>query len=102
MLVNHERRLLSKAAEATNHLISIRQKHDTSWPSDHSRLCALASKGELRWIGERAGAHLDGVVATWQITDKGLARLGSFKSHQRTMPEAVYLFREQRTHGAAI
>ena len=102
MLIDHERRLLSKAAEAVNHLISVRQNPDTSWPSDHSRLCALASKGELRWIGERARPHLGGVVATWQITDEGLTRLGSFGGHQGTRADAIALYRERHVRSAAM
>ena len=102
MLIDHERRLLSKAAEAVNHLISIRQNPDTSWPSDHSRLCALASKGELRWIGERARPHLGGVVATWQITDEGLTRLGSFGGYQPAWADTVALSREPRARSAVV
>jgi hypothetical protein len=35
----------------------------------------LASRGDLVWVGERAGPHLGGTFATWQITDAGLSRL---------------------------
>jgi hypothetical protein len=75
MLVNHERRLLTKAAEAVAGRISIKRERDRSWPSDHSRLCALQSGGDVRWIGEQAGPHIGGVFATWQVTEQGLARL---------------------------
>lgn len=75
MLVNHERRLLTKAAEAVAGRVSVKRERDSSWPSDHSRLCALQSKGDVRWIGEQAGPHIGGVFAIWQITEEGLARL---------------------------
>ena len=81
MLVNHDRRLLSKAAEAVDRLVSVKQKPDRSWPADHSRLCALESRGELRWIGERAGPPLGGVFATWRITEKGMERLSAQWAH---------------------
>ncbi|GJE46228.1 hypothetical protein [Methylobacterium soli] len=68
MLVNHERRLLKKAAEAVDFQISIKQKPNSSWPGDHSRLSALESRGDLRRIG------VDADLETWQITDSGLAR----------------------------
>ena len=75
MLVNHERRLLTKAAEAVAGRISVNRERDRSWPSDHSRLCALQSGGDVRWLGEQAGPHIGGVFATWQITEQGSARL---------------------------
>jgi hypothetical protein len=75
MLVNHERRLLTKAAQATDGHISIKREMDRAWPGDHSRLSGLAIRGDLVWVGERAGPHLGGTFATWQITDAGLSRL---------------------------
>ena len=102
MLVNHERRLLCKAAASANSLISVKKNTDTSWPSDHSRLCALASRGELRWIGENARAHFGGVVATWQITEESLARRGAFEGTKRTVAGMAHLPREQHTCGAAM
>ncbi|GJE14553.1 hypothetical protein [Methylobacterium longum] len=75
MLVNHERRLLTKAAQAMDGLISIKRERDRAWPGDHSRLSSLESLGDLVWIGERAGPHLGGTFATWRITDAGLSRL---------------------------
>ncbi len=73
MLVNHERRLLHKAAGSRDYRISIRKKPDDSWPSDHSRLTALESTGHL----ERIGPHdtIDGALATWRITESGLTQL---------------------------
>ena len=72
MLVNHERRLLNKAAEARDYRISIYRKPNASWPSDHSRLTALESDGHL----ERIGLHdAHGGLATWQITSTGLTQL---------------------------
>lgn len=75
MLVNHERRLLTKAAEAIDGHISVKREMDRAWPGDHSRLTSLESRGDLLWLGERAGPHLGGTFATWQITDAGLSRL---------------------------
>ena len=75
LLVNHERRLLTKAAEAVDSRISVKRERDRSWPGDHSRLCALQSRGDVRWIGQQAGPHLGGMFATWQITEAGRARL---------------------------
>ncbi|GJD58460.1 hypothetical protein [Methylobacterium dankookense] len=75
MLVNHARRLLRRAAEAADLQISIRQKPDLSWPSDHSRLVALESRGDLLRIDLRDGRGTDKACATWQITDRGLANL---------------------------
>lgn len=72
MLVNHERRLLSRAAEAGNFRISIRKKPDDSWPSDHSRLSALESVGHLEQVGDH---DLSTSLATWQITSTGLTQL---------------------------
>ena len=91
MLVNHERRLLARAASATNQQISVKQRSDRSWPSDHSRLCALESKGELRWVGERAGPHLGGVFATWQITSEGVDSLETLGGPPRETADAAFL-----------
>jgi hypothetical protein len=70
MLVNHERRLLNKAAEARDYRISIYRKLDDSWPSDHSRLTALETDGHLARI-----SHHGAELATWQITATGLSQL---------------------------
>jgi hypothetical protein len=75
MLINHEQRLLTKAAQAVAGRISVKRQQDRSWPGDHSRLCALASDGKVRWIGEQAGPHIGGLFATWEITENGLASL---------------------------
>ena len=75
MLINHERRLLTKAAHAVAGRISVKREPDRSWPGDHSRLCALASNGKVRWIGEQAGPHIGGMFAIWEITETGLASL---------------------------
>lgn len=71
MLVNHERRLLKKAAEAVDLQISIRQNTDRSWPSDHSRLVALETRGDFR----RVIIDTSGACAVWRLTDSGLATL---------------------------
>lgn len=73
MLVNHERRLLNRAAEARDFRIAIRKKPDDSWPSDHSRLSALESGGHLQRIDRHDRA--DDALAVWQITSAGLAQL---------------------------
>jgi hypothetical protein len=86
MLVNHEHRLLTKAAEAVAGHVSVKRERDRSWPGDHSRLCALQSSGDVRWIGEQAGPHIGGVFATWQITEEGLARL----ERQTTLPPVPF------------
>jgi hypothetical protein len=70
MLVNHERRLLNRAAEARDYRISVYRKPDDCWPSDHSRLTALESDGHL----ERISRH-DAELAIWQITSAGLTQL---------------------------
>ena len=75
VLVNHERRLLTKAADAVAGRISVKRERDRSWPGDHSRLCALQSQGDVKSTGEQAGPHLGGMFATWQITEAGRARL---------------------------
>ncbi|MGH1573291.1 hypothetical protein ACRAWG_24790 [Methylobacterium sp. P31] len=72
MLVNHERRLLNKAAEARDYRISIRKKPDNSWPSDHSRLTALESVGHLEQVGDH---DISIPRVTWQITSTGLTQL---------------------------
>lgn len=72
MLVNHERRLLNKAASACDYRISIRRKPDDRWPGDHSRLTALESLGHLERVHCAAAGD---VHATWQLTDAGLTQL---------------------------
>jgi hypothetical protein len=69
MLVNHERRLLNKAAGSDNSRISIQRNPDASWPGDHSRLTALEGIGHLEQIAAGDG------LATWQITATGLTQL---------------------------
>lgn len=73
MRVNHDRRLLNKAAEARDYRISIRKRADASWPGDHSRLSALESTGHVQRIGSHDG--LEASVAVWQITSSGLSQL---------------------------
>jgi len=75
MLVNHERRLLNKAAQSTDGRVSVKREPDRAWPGDHSRLRGLESRGDLVWLGEQAGPHLGGTFATWQITPAGLQQL---------------------------
>ena len=78
MRVNHQRRLLNKAAEARDYQITIRQRADASWPGDHSRLTALESTGHLRRIDLHEGPG--GPVAVWQITAAGLSQLQALTS----------------------
>ncbi|MEE7447937.1 hypothetical protein MRF4_08925 [Methylobacterium radiotolerans] len=78
MRVNHERRLLNKAAEAGDCRISVRQRADASWPGDHSRLTALESTGRLQRIHLHDGP--EGSVAVWQITAAGLSQLQALTS----------------------
>jgi hypothetical protein len=73
MLVNHERRLLNRAAEARDYRISIHRKSDESWPSDHSRLTALESGGHLERIDRQDLPNH--TLAIWQITAAGLTQL---------------------------
>lgn len=75
MLVNHERRLLRKAAEARDSRISVHRKKGNSWPSDHSRLTALESDGHLMRDDGHEASDLHAVVATWRITGSGLTQL---------------------------
>ncbi|KAB1072682.1 hypothetical protein F6X51_14885 [Methylobacterium planeticum] len=79
-MINHERRLLSKAAQAIAGRISVKREPDRSWPGDHSRLCALASLGKVRWLGEQVGPHIGGTYASWEITEQGLASLQAMTS----------------------
>lgn len=80
MPVNHDRRLLIKAAQSIDGCISIKRQKDRAWPGDHSRLRALESRGDLVWLGERAGPHLGGTFALWQITATGLEQLEAIES----------------------
>jgi hypothetical protein len=80
MLVNHERRLLTKAAQSTDGCVSVKRELDRAWPGDHSRLRGLESRGDLVWLGEQAGPHLGGTFATWQITPAGLQQLEALAS----------------------
>ncbi|MEH3147602.1 MAG: hypothetical protein PGN34_20155 [Methylobacterium frigidaeris] len=74
-MIDHEQRLLSKAAADVEGRISVKRDPDRSWPGDHSRLCALENDGHLLWVGEQAGPHLGGTFAIWQITERGLGTL---------------------------
>lgn len=82
MLVNHERRLLAKAAQAVAGRISVKRERDRSWPGDHSRLMALQRRGDFTWVGEQAGPHIGGVYATWQITEQGRVSLEALSTPQ--------------------
>lgn len=75
MLVNHERRLLRKAAEAADRQITIKQRPDRTWPGDHSRLLALESRGALRSLRALPDLRFGDTFATWQITERGLSAL---------------------------
>ncbi|GJD51810.1 hypothetical protein OPKNFCMD_4569 [Methylobacterium crusticola] len=74
-MIDHERRLLSKAATATEGMISVKREPTRAWPGDHSRLCALENDGHLDFLGEQAGPHLGGTFAIWRITEQGRATL---------------------------
>jgi hypothetical protein len=74
-MIDHEKRLLSKAATASEGRISVKRGPDRAWPGDHSRLCALENDGHLLFVGEQAGPHIGGTFATWQITERGRAVL---------------------------
>jgi len=82
MLVDHEFRLLTKAAQSTDGRVSVKRQPDRAWPGDHSRLCGLESRGDLVWLGEQAGPHLGGTFATWQITPAGLQQLEVIESRR--------------------
>ncbi|APT31720.1 hypothetical protein MCBMB27_02429 [Methylobacterium phyllosphaerae] len=73
MLVNHERRLLIRAAETLGHRIAVCRQANASWPGDHSRLLALESTGHLRRVDHCEDS--EGTVAVWQITPAGLVQL---------------------------
>ncbi|ACA15210.1 hypothetical protein M446_0649 [Methylobacterium sp. 4-46] len=74
-MIDHERRLLMKAARTEEGRISVKRDPDRSWPGDHSRLCALENEGHLHFLGEQAGPHIGGTFAVWQITERGRATL---------------------------
>ncbi|MGU3537543.1 hypothetical protein [Methylobacterium sp. A54F] len=75
MRVNHERRLLQKAADAVDRQVSVRQRPDSSWPGDHSRLVALESRGDVRLVGQQTDRNAGEIFAVWQITERGLTAL---------------------------
>ncbi|ACL56513.1 hypothetical protein [Methylobacterium nodulans] len=83
-MIDHERRLLSKAAQTAEGRISVKRDPDRSWPGDHSRLCALENDGHLRFVGEQAGPHIGGTFAIWQITERGRAALQVKEAQMRT------------------
>ena len=70
-MIDHARRLLSRAALAEDGRIAVTRGPSQSWPGDHSRLCALENDGHLTFLGEQAG----GTRAAWRITENGLAAL---------------------------
>ncbi|WP_267359792.1 MULTISPECIES: hypothetical protein [unclassified Methylobacterium] len=82
MLVNHEHRLLTKAAQSIDGCVSVKRQLDRAWPGDHSRLCGLESRGDLMWLGEQAGPHLGGTFSTWQITPAGLQQIEAIESRR--------------------
>ena len=77
----HVRRLLSKAALGVEGRISIKQSGDRAWPRDHARLKFLERAGTLRWVVTRAGLHIGGTLATWQITEVGRSRVAGWQAH---------------------
>ena len=78
----HERRLLGKAAISVEGRISIKQTQDRAWPRDHARLRILERAGSLQWVGTQAGPHIGGTFATWEITERGRARLGDLEPEE--------------------
>lgn len=70
-MIDHRRRLLSRAALADEGLITVRREPDRAWPGDHSRLCALENDGDLLFLGERPGPLPGGASAEWRLTAQG-------------------------------
>lgn len=75
-MIDHRRRLLSRAALAEEGRITVRREPDRAWPGDHSRLCALENDGHLLFLGEEAGPRPGGASAAWRITARGREALG--------------------------
>ncbi|AWN48494.1 hypothetical protein DK419_20815 [Methylobacterium terrae] len=75
-MIDHRRRLLSRAALAEEGRISVRREPDRAWPGDHSRLCALENDGHLLFLGEETGPGPGGASAAWRITAQGREALG--------------------------
>ncbi|KMO15249.1 hypothetical protein [Methylobacterium platani] len=75
-MIDHRRRLLSRAALAEEGRITVLREPDRAWPGDHSRLCALENDGHLLFLGEEPGPHPGGTSAAWRITAQGREALG--------------------------
>ena len=74
-MIDHRRRLLSRAALTAEGRITLRREPDRSWPGDHSRLCALENDGHLLFLSEQPGPLPGGASAAWRITAQGRAAL---------------------------
>lgn len=74
-MIDHRRRLLSRAALGTEGRITLERAPDRAWPGDHSRLCALENDGDLLFLGEQPGSRPGGVAAAWCLTPQGRAAL---------------------------
>ncbi|AWN52749.1 hypothetical protein [Methylobacterium sp. 17Sr1-1] len=70
-MIDHRRRLLSRAALAEEGCITLRREPDRAWPGDHSRLCALENDGHLLFLGEQPGPNPGSASAAWRITAQG-------------------------------
>ncbi|MGE7418827.1 hypothetical protein [Methylobacterium tarhaniae] len=70
-MIDHRRRLLSRAALTDEGRITVRREPDRAWPGDHSRLCALENDGHLLFLGEEPGPSPGSASAGWRITAQG-------------------------------
>ncbi|TNC11458.1 hypothetical protein FF100_20290 [Methylobacterium terricola] len=74
-MIDHRRRLLSRAALTAEGRITVQRAPDRAWPGDHSRLCALENDGHLLFLGEQPGALPGSASAAWRLTTRGRAAL---------------------------
>ncbi|GJD60457.1 hypothetical protein [Methylobacterium frigidaeris] len=74
-MIDHRRRLLSRAALTEEGCITLQREPDRGWPGDHSRLCALENDGHLLFLGEEPGSRPGSASAAWRITAQGRAAL---------------------------
>jgi len=70
-MIDHRRRLLSRAALTAEGCITVQRAPDRAWPGDHSRLCALENDGHLLFLGERPGPMPGSASAAWRLTAQG-------------------------------
>ena len=87
-MIDHRRRLLSRAALAEEGRITLRRDPDRAWPNDHSRLCAIKNDGDLLFLGEEPGPLPGGACAAWRITAQGRAALGEGRAALGESPSA--------------